>query len=97
MCEVFAINRSAYYAWLKRPPSDRKIEDNVLSLEIKRISKESYGTYGARRIKEQLKKDGFQCGKTSVLDYNNGLAEGSVNKLNTIKRIMHGRNNFKLL
>lgn len=32
-----------------------------------------------------------------ILDYNNGLAEGSVNKLKTIKRIMYGRNNFDLL
>jgi transposase len=30
-------------------------------------------------------------------EYNNGLAEGSVNKLKLIKRIMYGRNSFKLL
>ena len=30
-------------------------------------------------------------------DYNNGLAEGSVNKLKVIKRIMYGRCSFKLL
>lgn len=28
---------------------------------------------------------------------NNGLAEGHVNKLKVIKRIMYGRNKFKLL
>lgn len=27
-------------------------------------------------------------------DYNNGLAEGSINKLKAIKRIMHGRSSF---
>lgn len=32
-----------------------------------------------------------------MFEYNNGLAEGSVNKLKTIKRIMYGRNNFELL
>ncbi len=32
-----------------------------------------------------------------LLDYNNGLAEGSVNKLKVIKRIMYGRNSFELL
>lgn len=31
------------------------------------------------------------------LDYNNGLAEGSVNKLKVVKRIMFGRNGFELL
>lgn len=30
------------------------------------------------------------------LDYNNGLAEGSVNKLKVIKRIMYGRSSFEL-
>ena len=29
--------------------------------------------------------------------YNNGLAEGSVNKIKLIKRIMYGRNSFALL
>lgn len=31
------------------------------------------------------------------LDYNNGLAEGSVNKLKVVKRIMYGRHSFELL
>lgn len=31
------------------------------------------------------------------LEYNNGLAEGSVNKVKTIKRIMYGRSNFSML
>jgi transposase len=30
-------------------------------------------------------------------EYNNGLAEGSVNKLKVIKRIMYGRNSFEML
>jgi transposase len=30
-------------------------------------------------------------------EYNNGLAEGSVNKLKLIKRIMYGRSSFKML
>ena len=29
--------------------------------------------------------------------YNNGLAEGSVNKIKVIKRVMYGRNSFALL
>ncbi|WP_407928524.1 transposase [Clostridium guangxiense] len=33
--------------------------------------------------------------KNSIIyQYNNGLAEGSVNKLKVIKRIMYGRNSF---
>ena len=32
-----------------------------------------------------------------VYSYNNGLAEGSVNKLKLVKRIMYGRSSFALL
>lgn len=32
-----------------------------------------------------------------IYEYNNGLAEGSVNKLKVIKRIMYGRNSFDML
>lgn len=35
--------------------------------------------------------------KAIELDCNNGLAEGSVNKLKVVKRIMYGRNSFTLL
>lgn len=43
------------------------------------------------------KKD-IQAVKNAILlDYNNGLAEGSVNKLRVVKRIMYGRNSFELL
>lgn len=30
-------------------------------------------------------------------DYNNGLSDGSVNKLKNIKRVMYGKNSFELL
>ena len=32
-----------------------------------------------------------------AMQYNNGLAEGNVNKLKVIKRIMYGRSSFELL
>lgn len=32
-----------------------------------------------------------------IHSYNNGLAEGSVNKIKVIKRIMYERNSFELL
>lgn len=66
MCEILKIKRSSYYAWLKRPESKKKKEDAVLVIEIKRVHKESYETYGARRVAAQLKKDGVACGKNRV-------------------------------
>lgn len=66
MCIVLEIKRSSYYAWLKRPAAKRKKDDSVLVKEIKRVYKDSDGTYGARRVKAQLKKDGINCGKNRV-------------------------------
>ena len=44
-----------------------------------------------------LERD-FEDVKNSVIyDYNNGLAEGSVNKVKVIKRIMYGRCHFSTL
>lgn len=44
-----------------------------------------------------LKKD-LQAVKNAIdYTYNNGLAEGSVNKIKLTKRIMYGRNSFQLL
>ena len=44
-----------------------------------------------------IKKDIDAVENACTLPYNNGLAEGSINKLKTIKRIMYGRNSFELL
>jgi len=45
---------------------------------------------GIRRDIEAVKK-------AIELEYSNGLAEGSVNKLKVTKRIMYGRNSLELL
>ena len=40
MCNILCIKRSSYYAWLKRPPSERQLNDEKLVKEIKRVHKE---------------------------------------------------------
>jgi transposase len=44
-----------------------------------------------------IKKDLAAIENIIIYTYNNGLAEGSVNKLKVVKRIMYGRNSFELL
>lgn len=44
-----------------------------------------------------LKKDIEAVRNGIILKYNNGIAEGCINKLKVIKRIMYGRNKFDLL
>jgi putative transposase len=66
MCNILDIKRGSYYAWLKRPEAERKKEDDILTIEIKRVHKESDCTYGSRRVTAQLKKEGIACGKNRV-------------------------------
>ncbi len=44
-----------------------------------------------------LKRDMQAVRNAIIYEYNNGLAEGSVNKLKVIKRIMYERNKFEML
>ena len=44
-----------------------------------------------------IKKDLDAVKNAIRYDYNNGLAEGSVNKLKLLKRVMYGRHSFSLL
>jgi transposase len=44
-----------------------------------------------------LSRDMAAVKNAIVYDYNNGLAEGSINKIKLYKRIMYGRNSFELL
>lgn len=45
----------------------------------------------------ELKNDISAVKNSIKYPYNNGLAEGSVNKIKLIKRVMYGRNSFLLL
>ncbi len=55
MCKVLGVSRSGYYAWIKRKPSKRTIENQKLMEQIRSIHKKSKGTYGSPRITEELK------------------------------------------
>ena len=66
MCQVLEVSRSSYYGWLKRPVSIRQKEDKILIEKMQRIHKESYKTYGIRRIKAKLNKEGISCGKNRI-------------------------------
>jgi len=66
MCQVLEVSRSSYYGWLKRPASVHQKEDKILVEKMWRIHKESYKTYGIRRIKAKLNKEGISCGKNRV-------------------------------
>jgi len=66
MCDVLDVCRSGYYAWSKRGKSARQKDyDKLIPIaeEAHRLSK---GTYGARRIAEEIKAHGTPCGRTKA-------------------------------
>jgi putative transposase len=55
MCRVFAVNRTGFHNWQRRPPSDRALADAWLTERIKQIHDSSRGVYGAPRIHAELR------------------------------------------
>ncbi|WP_327077946.1 IS3 family transposase, partial [Pseudoalteromonas sp. P1-7a] len=60
MCRLFKLHRSGFYAWLKKPLSDRALEDNRLLKLIKEFYVASGGTYGSPWIHADLREAGEQ-------------------------------------
>jgi putative transposase len=54
------------YAWRRREPSLREVEDERHAQAIRDIHRESRGTYGSPRVYVALKQAGTPCGKHRV-------------------------------
>lgn len=66
MCRVFKLHRSGFYAWLKKPLSDRAIEDLRLLKLIKEFYIASGSTYGSPWIHQDLREAGELCSVNRV-------------------------------
>lgn len=66
MCQALAVGRSGYYAWRKRPVSQREQEEPELVEKIQQAFEDSYRTYGSPRIHAVLKREGVACGRKRV-------------------------------
>ena len=66
MCRVLRVHRSGYYAWFKKPLSDRAVEDQRLLARIRESYLASGGIYGSPRIQRDLKELGEYCGENRV-------------------------------
>lgn len=62
MCRVLKVSRSGYYAWLKRKPSGREIENNRLEIAIKAEHYAQKEKYGPVRLQPELEEKGFKAG-----------------------------------
>jgi transposase InsO family protein len=66
MCQIFSVSRAGFYAWLKRPESERKRDDKRYFALIKASFKNSRETYGYRRIHADLIDQKEICGKHRI-------------------------------
>lgn len=53
-CRVLEVTEAGFYAWRKRPPSERVIRHAWLTDLITKVHVDSRGTYGARRVHAEL-------------------------------------------
>ena len=66
MCRVLEVSRSGFYDWQNRGPSQRDLDDRVLTREIELIFIASGETYGVPRMTAWLVKQGFEVNHKRV-------------------------------
>jgi putative transposase len=66
MCQALDVSPSGYYAWRRRPPSQRQQANEALVEKIKTVHKENRSTYGSPRITRALQAEGQVCSQNRV-------------------------------
>lgn len=66
MCHVLDCSRSGYYDWQDRPASLTAKKNQALLRHIQAISKDSYGSYGSPRMREELNRMGYRCSVNTI-------------------------------
>jgi putative transposase len=66
MCRVLSVSESGYYAWRKRPESQRTREDARLTTHIQQVFVSFRGVYGSPRIHAELQEQGWRCSRKRI-------------------------------
>ena len=66
MCKTFNISKSAYYAFVAGESYQTSIDKQILLNEVKTIFDNHKKRYGSRRIREELRDQGYVIGKYRV-------------------------------
>jgi transposase InsO family protein len=67
MCRALDVSRSGYYAFKKRPKSQRRVDNEKLLIEIRRVFVDNDSNYGSPRIWDQLhNKERVLCSENRV-------------------------------
>jgi putative transposase len=66
MCRVNGVSPAGYYAWKRRPPSARALEDQRLADQIERVHSDSRQTHGSPRVHAALQREGEPASRRRV-------------------------------
>jgi putative transposase len=66
ICDTLQFAPSTYYTAKQRPPSTRSTRDEELKPEIKRVHKDNFSVYGARKVWCQLHREGTTVARCTV-------------------------------
>ena len=66
LCRVLGVTRQGYYAFVKRPPSSRVVEEDRLRERLKQLHVESRQTYGSPRMLRALRAEGVRVSKRRI-------------------------------
>jgi putative transposase len=60
------VSRSGYYSWRSKDQSIMQKERSRLIPKVEAIHRQTRGSYGARRVSEELQASGEPCGRTKA-------------------------------
>jgi len=66
MCQALKVSKSGYYAWLRRPESQRARQNRQLLGQIRVVHERSRKTYGSPRVTAELHDEGVRCSENRV-------------------------------
>ena len=66
LCALLEVSTSGFYAWLRREPCARALEDEALLEAIREVHATSRNTYGSPRVHAELVADGWTVGVNRV-------------------------------
>lgn len=66
LCRVMQVCRAGFYAWCKRGPSARQLQNEKLTEQIRTAHQESRETYGSPRIFADFKEAGIACSEKRI-------------------------------
>jgi transposase InsO family protein len=66
MCKAIGLAERTYYAARARPPCPRRLADEVLKVEIRRVFEANWSCYGARRVWLALRREDIAVARCTV-------------------------------